>query len=48
MDGRTEGETLSSLQISVPMCGDEGYGDMGIWGYWDMEIWEYGDMGIWE
>ena len=46
-----DGETLSSLRISVPMCEDEGYadagyGDMGIWEYGDMEIWGYGDMGI--
>ena len=29
MDGRIDGETLSSLRISVPMCGDEGCVDCG-------------------
>ena len=45
--GWTDGRTLSSLRFSVPMCGDEGYGNMEIWGYGDMEIWRYGDIRIW-
>ena len=47
MEKRRNGVTLSYVWFSVPMCGDEGYGDMKIWGFGDMEIWRYGDIGIW-
>ena len=47
METQRHGVTLSSLWLSVPMWGDEGNGDMGIWGYGDMGIWGYGDMEIW-
>ena len=45
--GLSERVTLRSLRFSVPMCGDEGYGDMEMWRYGDMGIWGYGNMGIW-
>ena len=41
-----DGLTLSFLRFSLPMCGDEGYWDMGIWGFGDIGIWGYGDMEI--
>ena len=41
MDGRMDGETLSSLHISVPMCGDERCGDCGECGVCG----DYGDCG---